>query len=216
MKHFRRLTLLLILWLPLVGATVLLAQKQRGRASYYANKFHGRRTSSGLLYHKDSLTCAHRTLPFGTLLHVRNLANDKSVVVKVTDRGPFVRGRIIDLSYAAAQKIGMIASGHATVEIEPVDQMREERENGFTVPTILLPDLRTGEAHTAAEWKRIAEAAKNGQKRTDSLSVTALPQAGRQIKPINPPVQPVKNTAKKPSGKPATPQPKKTESKGFW
>lgn len=71
---------------------------QKVKASYYANKFHGRKTASGALYHKDSLTCAHKTLPFGTILKVRNPRNDKEVYVKVTDRGPFIKGRTIDLS----------------------------------------------------------------------------------------------------------------------
>ena len=207
MKNTRKLLLLLLMFLPLFGTSDLLAQKQRGRASYYANKFHGRRTSSGLLYHRDSLTCAHRSLPFGTMLHVRNLSNDKTVVVKVTDRGPFVRGRIIDLSHAAARQIGMIASGHANVEIEPIDQMREEEETGSSFPALLLPDLRTGEAHTAAEWARIAEAKRQHQRQVDSLSVVALPGSQRTIKPVNPPVTKVPATKAKA---------KKDESKSLW
>ncbi len=91
------------------------------RASFYADKFHGRKTASGSIYHRDSLTCAHKTLPFGTLLRVRNPKNNKEVVVKVTDRGPFVKGRTIDLSYAAAKKIGMIGHGVASVYIKKLD-----------------------------------------------------------------------------------------------
>lgn len=169
MTHGRRLMFLLILSLLLLAVPEAHAQKQRGRASYYANKFHGRRMSNGQLYHRDSLTCAHRTLPFGTMVHVRNLSNQKSVIVRVTDRGPFVRGRIIDLSLAAARQIGMIAAGHANVEIEPVDQEREEETDAQAVPMIILPDLRTGEAHTAAEWERIARSAQQERQRADSL-----------------------------------------------
>ena len=87
-----------------------------GKASFYGNKFHGRKTSSGVPYHRDSLTCAHKTLPFGTLLKVRNLKNGREVVVKVTDRGPFVKGRIVDLSQAAARELDMLSSGVANVE----------------------------------------------------------------------------------------------------
>lgn len=87
-----------------------------GKASFYGNKFHGRKTSSGVPYHRDSLTCAHKTLPFGTLLKVRNLKNGREVVVKVTDRGPFVKGRIVDLSLAAARELDMLSSGVANVE----------------------------------------------------------------------------------------------------
>ena len=75
-----------------------------GNATYYSDRWHGRRTADGSAYNKDSLTCAHRTLPFGTLLHVRNPKNGKVVVVKVTDRGPYRRNTIIDLSKAAAQQ----------------------------------------------------------------------------------------------------------------
>ena len=99
------------------GVTFFGYSQQSGNASYYAHKFHGKRTSSGLLYHKDSLTCAHRTLPFGTLLEVKNPKNNKSVVVKVTDRGPFTKNRIIDLSYAAAKELGIIRNGIARVEV---------------------------------------------------------------------------------------------------
>lgn len=93
--------------------------KQTGYASYYAEKFTGKRTASGEIFHNDSLTCAHRTLPFGTLLKVRNLANEQEVVVKVNDRGPFVRDRIIDLSRKAAQLLGFFKMGMAKVTIEP-------------------------------------------------------------------------------------------------
>lgn len=98
-------------------ASQIISAQTEGGASYYANKFHGRRTSSGAIYHKDSLTCAHRTLPFGTRLRVRNIRNGKEVVVKVTDRGPFCRGRIVDLSLAAAKEIDMLRAGVVRVEV---------------------------------------------------------------------------------------------------
>ncbi|HZJ79524.1 MAG TPA: septal ring lytic transglycosylase RlpA family protein [Dysgonamonadaceae bacterium] len=87
------------------------------KASFYHSKFEGRRTSSGSIYRADSLTCAHKTLPFGTRLKVENPTNNSFVIVKVTDRGPFIRGREIDLSYAAAERIGMIHEGVAEVEV---------------------------------------------------------------------------------------------------
>lgn len=98
------------------GLLMFSVAQQSGKASYYAHKFHGRKTSSGVPYHKDSLTCAHRTLPFGTLLEVVNPINKKRVVVKVTDRGPFTRNRVLDLSYAAAKELDIIRSGIAMVE----------------------------------------------------------------------------------------------------
>ena len=104
-----------------LSGTIAMAQEvQTGKASYYDKKFHGRRTSNGLIYHIDSLTCAHRTYPFGTLLKVRNVKNGKEVIVKVNDRDPFITGRIIDLSYAAAKELGMLSAGVVNVEVTKV------------------------------------------------------------------------------------------------
>ena len=89
-----------------------------GIASYYAAKFHGKRTASGEKFSQKVLTAAHLTLPFGTLLKVTNLQNMKSVIVRVNDRGPHVRGRIVDLSRAAAELIGLRHTGTARVELE--------------------------------------------------------------------------------------------------
>lgn len=85
-------------------------------ASYYSNRLHGRRMSDGSRYHRDSLTCAHKRYPLGTMLKVTNLKNGKDVIVKVTDRCG--SRRIIDLSYAAAKQIGIVSSGVAMVRVE--------------------------------------------------------------------------------------------------
>ncbi|HVS02127.1 MAG TPA: septal ring lytic transglycosylase RlpA family protein [Thermoanaerobaculia bacterium] len=90
----------------------------RGVASWYGMPFHGRMTANGETYDMYVLTAAHRTLPFGTLLRVRNLDNGRQVRVRVNDRGPFVKGRILDLSYAAAQELDMVRHGTARVRIE--------------------------------------------------------------------------------------------------
>lgn len=108
--------ILLFVVLSMMFSSSLYSQ-QRVKASYYADKFHGRKTASGKLYNRDSLTCAHKTYPFGTILKVKNPRNDKEIYVKVTDRGPFVKGRSIDLSYAAAKKIGVIGHGISIVDI---------------------------------------------------------------------------------------------------
>ena len=92
----------------------------RGKASFYSKRWTGRRTSSGETLHHDSMTCAHRSYAFGTLLKVTNLMNGKQVVVRVNDRGPFHRGRIIDLSWGAAKAIDMIAQGITPVTVEKV------------------------------------------------------------------------------------------------
>ena len=93
----------------------------QGSASYYAAKFNGRRTASGETFDNREMTAAHRTLPFGSLVRVTNPANGKSVVVRINDRGPFTRGRLIDVSRAAAEELGMVARGHATVELALID-----------------------------------------------------------------------------------------------
>lgn len=93
-------------------------QVQYGEASYYAGEFHGRKTASGELYDMYKLTCAHKTLPFNTKVKVTNLSNKKTIIVRVNDRGPFVSGRIIDLSYAAAQKIDLVPLGVTKVRVE--------------------------------------------------------------------------------------------------
>ncbi len=107
-----------MLFILAVSFSVTNAEVQLVKASYYADKFHGRKAANGSIYHRDSLTCAHKTLPFGTVLRVTNPKNQKSVLVTVTDRGPFIKGRTVDLSYAAAHKIGTIQAGVANVEIE--------------------------------------------------------------------------------------------------
>lgn len=91
---------------------------EKGEASYYADKFHGHPTASGEKYNKKAFTAAHKTLPFGTKVRVTNLKNNKSVDVIINDRGPFKAGRIIDLSRAAAEKIGLINDGVAKVTVE--------------------------------------------------------------------------------------------------
>ena len=110
-----------LLFLAIFPCALLLAQGRMitGNASYYADKFHGRRTASGEIYNKDSMTCAHLKYPFGTILKVRNPRNDRTVYVRVTDRGPYVKSRVIDLSRAAARELGIIQAGFSMVEITP-------------------------------------------------------------------------------------------------
>lgn len=131
--------IILIITFALIGFTPLQAQKQqRGKASFYSRKLFGRMTASGERLHPDSLTCAHRSYPFGTKLMVYNPANGRSVIVKVTDRGPFVRGRIIDLSWRAAKELGILSQGVAMVVVQ--------KASSFIVPfqptdEIEIPEL---------------------------------------------------------------------------
>ncbi|GAA5032487.1 hypothetical protein GCM10011506_23750 [Marivirga lumbricoides] len=97
------------------------AQKQKGIASFYADKFDGKLTASGEKYDHKKLTAAHKFLPFGTLIKVTNLSNNESVEVRVNDRGPFVEGRVVDVSRSAAEKLKFTAQGLTEVEIEVVD-----------------------------------------------------------------------------------------------
>lgn len=94
------------------------AAVEEGIASYYAARFHGRRTASGERYDKDAHTAAHRTYPFGTRVRVTNQTNGRTVDVRINDRGPFVRGRIIDLSHAAAGELGMVRDGVVQVRVK--------------------------------------------------------------------------------------------------
>ncbi|MCK5829051.1 MAG: septal ring lytic transglycosylase RlpA family protein [Methylococcales bacterium] len=94
---------------------------EEGIAAYYSDVFHGRKTASGDIYNKNKLTAAHKTLPYGTKVKVTHLKNDKSVIVTITDRGPFTPKRIIDLSYAAAQTIDLIKPGISMVRLEILD-----------------------------------------------------------------------------------------------
>ncbi|MBD9676776.1 septal ring lytic transglycosylase RlpA family protein [Pseudomonas sp. PDM18] len=92
--------------------------RAEGTASYYGKAHHGKRTASGERFNQNALTAAHRTLPFGTRVRVTNLDNGRSVVVRINDRGPFGRGRIIDVSKAAAEQLNMLRSGTAPVRLE--------------------------------------------------------------------------------------------------
>ncbi len=90
---------------------------ESGYASYYADKYEGRKTSNGEIFRQRKLTAAHKTLPFGTKVKVTNLSNGQTVRVRINDRGPFIEGRIIDLSKAAAKKVDMISAGVIKVKI---------------------------------------------------------------------------------------------------
>lgn len=90
---------------------------ESGKASFYADKFQGRRTASGAIFRQQRMSAAHKTLPFGTKVKVTNLDNGKSIKVKINDRGPFVAGRIIDLSRKAARKLGMLNAGVVNVKV---------------------------------------------------------------------------------------------------
>jgi rare lipoprotein A len=121
---------------------------QYGIASWYGSDFHGKQTSSGEIYDMYQLTCAHNTLPLGTTVMVTNMENGKSLELKVNDRGPFVRDRIIDLSYAAAKILGMWEKGTAYVKVEAIGPLIEQVQQ-FT--------LQVGSFIDEANAKKLAE-----------------------------------------------------------
>jgi len=120
---------------------------QTGQASWYGVPFHGRTTSNGETYDMHAHTAAHKTLPFGTYVSVKNLANGRSTVVRINDRGPFVKGRIIDLSYASAREVGLVGPGVATVRVTALAPQVavEGRAGGKGRPVLETQDLRSGE-----------------------------------------------------------------------
>jgi rare lipoprotein A len=109
---------ILLSGLPCLSEKQLTDDRKHGTASYYNNALHGRLTASGEKYDKNKLTAAHKKYAFGTIVKITNLNNKKTVRVRINDRGPFVKGRIIDLSYAAALKLDMIKTGVAPVKIK--------------------------------------------------------------------------------------------------
>lgn len=151
----------LIILFILTGCTFLPAQ-EKGMASYYSNRLHGRRMSDGTKYHKDSLTCAHKSYELGTMLKVTNIKNGKSVVVRVADR---CRGRrIIDLSYAAAKEIGIISSGVAMVRVEKYEEDRGipfKREDNINLPELDYEITEKDNTYTPAWRKDDTENGKN-------------------------------------------------------
>ncbi len=155
----RQLKISLLTIIAIIGFTPLQAQiLQKGKATFYSKRATGAKTANGERLHHDSLTCAHRTIPFGTMLKVYNPANGKSVVVRVTDRGPYVKGRIIDLSWRAAKELDIINQGVAMVTVQ--------KANTIVVPfkpddVIEIPELEleTNDGAPALNplWKEIRD-----------------------------------------------------------
>lgn len=103
---------------PKKASTKTIASFQEGKASYYSSKLHGRKTASGEIYNENKLTAAHKHLPFGTKVRVINKSNGRSVLVSINDRGPFVKKRILDLSYVAAKQLNMLRAGVSNIKME--------------------------------------------------------------------------------------------------
>lgn len=150
----------------------------RGEASWYGPGFAGRKTANGERYNPNGLTAAHKTLPLGTIVSVRNLENDKTVVVRINDRGPYIHGRIIDLSKGAALKIGMLGSGTAEVEVATLstrgrmDEVIAEEDggkdpSGDTDTAVSLPASEkefASSKETVVASKRISKSKSKGER----------------------------------------------------
>lgn len=138
-------------------------QEEYGKCGYYADALHGRKTASGELYDKEKLTCAHKTLPFGTSVRVTRMDNKKSVVVRVNDRGPFIDGYVVDISRKAAESIGLIRDGVTKVKVEVIG--KEAAPAAAAAPTVVpatystdkspatVPAVTTARSVSASEAK---------------------------------------------------------------
>lgn len=156
MFHIRHLAgvLLVAFAITMTTASIAYAQ-QKGKASYYSKRANGARTSSGIRLHNDSLVCAHKTHPFGTLLLVKNPANGKEVIVKVIDRGPHTKGRIIDLSHEAARRLGILAAGIATVEVSVYnDDVIPLKPKDYPMPEMDLELQLKGVGGIVPDWQK--------------------------------------------------------------
>ena len=136
-----------------IKATSIAKLPVDGVASYYADQFHGRTTANGEVFDMYALTCAHPSLPFGTMLKITNLGNDKSVIVRVNDRGPYVDARELDLSLQAATNIGMISEGISPVKIELASPILAVQPGRVVVSTIVSEDTDNGTDNGIQEKK---------------------------------------------------------------
>lgn len=179
-------------FISILGFTLLPAQTQKGKATYYSRRATGARTASGERLHHDSLTCAHRTHPFGTLLKVTNPSNGKDVIVKVTDRGPFARGRIIDLSWGAAKQLGILAQGVATVLVEVYKEARSIPYRPEETPKLPEIEFGTTEAGYSVVDNWASESPQETKTPTSALpkKTAEKPHGARQATPVKPQANP--------------------------
>lgn len=197
-------------------ASIECSAQSSGKASYYSNDLHGRKMSNGERYDRNDFTCAHRTLPFGTRLRVTNTNNGKEVEVRVTDRGPYSHGRIVDLSYAAAREIDMIASGVAYIKVEVLPKETEipyaAEQNGLK-----MPEVEYGFAGVCYEFIPEWEAqGKDDKPKTIERKVKTSLQPKKNTHIVTPPTK--ANNNSKPAQKPVEskrPAQQKSNSKSW-
>ena len=153
--------------------------RERGVASWYGTKFHGNLTSNREVYDMHKMTAAHKTLPLPTYVRVRNLRNDKSIIVRVNDRGPFVHNRIIDLSYAAAARLDMVNDGTSLVEVTAIDFEEPARDRPVRRSNPPAPPLDHGTGQGApTEHKVYVQVGAFGERANAERRLGALSLAG--------------------------------------
>jgi rare lipoprotein A len=163
----------------------------RGIASWYGTKFHGQRTSSGETYDMYAMTAAHRTLPLPTYARVTNLRNGRSVIVRINDRGPFHSNRIIDLSYAAASKLGIVEEGTGLVQVEAIDPRAPKRPATTVAAAKPKTGQPQGESRTSrAAEKEAAKAKAHDQDATAVVKAAAVAPAPSAATPLPAPTRP--------------------------
>lgn len=158
------------LGLFLIVSLIGISQTQSGKASFYADKFDGRPTASGEIYKHNLSTAAHRKLPFGTKVKVTNLENNRTAIVKINDRGPFIRGRIIDLSRSVAESLNIVDNGVSDVRIEVLDDNTTvSNENAeYNAPSYSKEEERVSKTTTATK-KNISENINSVSRSTDEV-----------------------------------------------
>jgi len=160
--------------------------QETGIASWYGKKFHGRKTSNGQVYDMYAETAAHKTLPMGTMLLVKNLENGRNTVVRINDRGPFVKGRIIDLSYASAKKIGLVQNGTAKITITALGEATTNIQKTSSAPVELKhQDFNKGQFYVqVGAFEHLENARTLARKFADlgrNVIIQQYPAAGTQL-----------------------------------
>lgn len=148
-------------WIPKGESGMDVGIRDRGIASWYGEQFHGRLAANGEVFDMSALTAAHRTLPLGSMVRVVNLVNGKHVRVRINDRGPYVNGRILDLSYAAADRLGMVEGGVSVIQLEVIgdhrpDFMRSEDDSTPASFSLLKIHKLTKQEMASTAWPMLA------------------------------------------------------------
>ena len=181
MNLARPLLIFALLLLVFVNLQAQVGEKYYGRASYYADKFHGKTTSSGEIYDRAEYTAAHRDLPFNTIVEIINTTNNRTAVVKINDRGPFAYNRMIDLSFVAAKDLELLGPGEADVQMRILSMDKSE----YTIPTFYAG--AKGEFNREFnQYEAVSITGKNGVKvPLDSTSIAQIPlPKSVQSKPV--------------------------------